>query len=119
MTDKFEIPETMRDFAEKSMDHARKAFEDYAASAQKAVGTLENSTADAQKNARDFGEMAIAFAEENMAASFDYAKNMVNAKSIEDLMKIQSDFIERQVANFSRQSEDLATGAHPRTGDKD
>jgi phasin len=107
MTDKFEIPESMRDFAEKSMEHARKAFEDYAATAQKAVGKAESTAADAQENARAFGEKAISFAEENMAASFDYAKSMVNAKTIEDMVKIQSDFVERQIATFTQQSQDL------------
>lgn len=111
MNDKFEIPETMRDFAEKSMEHARKAFEDYVASAQKAVGALEISAADAQENVKSFGEKAIAFAEQNMASSFEYAKNMVNAKTIEDMIKIQSDFIEEQIAAFTRQSQDLADAA--------
>lgn len=111
MTDKFEIPEAMRDFAEQSMEHARKAFEDYVASAQKAVGTLESSAADAQENAKAFGERAIAFAEDNMSASFDYAKSMVNARTVEDMVKIQSDFLERQMATFAKQSQDLAEAA--------
>jgi len=111
MSEKFDIPEPMRDFAEKSVDHARKAFEDYIASAQKAVGTFESSAADAQENARAFGETAISFAEENMAASFDFAKRIVNATSIDDMLKIQADFVERQMETFSKQGRDLAGAA--------
>ncbi|MEJ8571085.1 phasin family protein [Microbaculum marinum] len=121
MTDRFEIPESMRDFAEKSVDHARKAFDDYIASAQKAVGTLESSAADAQGTARSFGEKTIAFAEENMASSFEYARNMVNAQSVDDMMRIQNDFIERQMAILARQSQDLseAASASPRSRGRD
>ena len=115
MTSKFDIPEPMRDFADKSVEHARKAFEDYLTSAHKAVDSLETSAQDAQANVREFGEKAIAMAEENMAASFDFASRMVNAKTVEEMLKVQSDFVERQMATISEHSKTLAglTGKKP------
>jgi len=121
VTDKFEIPNTMRDFAETSVEQARKAFDDYLAAAQKAVGGFESSAASAQESARTLGEDAISFAEENMAANFDFAKQMVSARTIEEMVKVQSSFIERQVAAFTKQGEKLTktvsgAGKNKKTG---
>lgn len=119
MTSKFDIPEPMRDFADKSVEHARKAFEDYLTSAHKAVDSLETSAQDARENAREYGEKAIAMAEENMNASFDFASKMVNAKSVEEMLKVQSDFVERQMTTISEHSKTLAglSGKTPGSGD--
>lgn len=108
MSDKFEIPNTMRDFAATSVEQARKAFDEYLSAAHKAVGTMESSAATAQDNLRTMGADAIAFAEENMAANFDFARQMVSARTIEDMVKLQSSFIERQVSAFTRQGEKMA-----------
>ncbi len=108
VTDPFNIPNTMRDFAETSVEQARKAFEDYLAAAQKAVGNFETTAASAQDSVRTLGADAIAFAEENMASNFDFAKRMVSARTIEDMVKIQSEFIEKQMGAFTKQGEKLA-----------
>ncbi len=107
MTDKFDIPNPMRDFAETSVEQARKAFDDYLAAAQKAIGGFGTSAASAQENVRTLGEDAISFAEENMAANFDFAKQMVSSRTIEDMVNVQSRFIERQMAAFTKQGEKL------------
>lgn len=108
MSSRFEIPDTMRDFAEKSVDHARKAFDDFLGAAHKAVDTYETSAQAAQQSARTIGEEAIAFAEENMSATFEFAQRLVRAKTVEDLMRIQSDFIERQLAVLTEQAGKLS-----------
>lgn len=41
----FEIPNELRDFADRSVDQARKAFEGFVGVAQKAVGTLDDAAA--------------------------------------------------------------------------
>src|SRR5215211_614419 len=40
----YEIPAEMRDFAEKSVDQAKKAFDGFMTAAYKAAGTMEGST---------------------------------------------------------------------------
>ncbi len=108
VSDKFDIPNTMHDFAGSSVEQARRAFEDYLAAAYKAIGTLETSAANVRESVRALGADAIAFAEENMAANFDFTKRMVAARSIEEMVKLQSGFIEKQMATFTRQGEKLA-----------
>ena len=112
MTDKFDIPNPMRDFAETSVEQARKAFDDYLAAAQKAIGGFGTSAASAQENVRTLGEDAISFAEENMAANFDFAKQMVSSRTIEDMVNVQSRFIERQMAAFTKHVHTRPTFPH-------
>jgi phasin len=108
MANTFEVPETMRDFAEKSVEQARRAFEEYLQAAQKAVGSFETSAQSAQTSARALGQDAIAFAEENMAANFEFARRMMHASDIEDMLKVQADFIEAQMSSYSKQGQKLA-----------
>jgi phasin len=115
----FEIPDTMRDFAEKSVEHARKAFDDFLGAAHKAVDTFESSAQQAQQNARTMGEEAISFAEENMTASFEFAQRLVRAKNVDELMKIQQDFVERQMAVLGEHAGKIgAAGAAAAAGAK-
>lgn len=116
MTAKFDIPDTMRELAEKSVDHARKAFEEFLGAAHQAVDSFETSAQTAQRNARTIGEDAIRFAEENMAASFEFAQRLVRAHNIEELVKVQTDFVERQMAVLAEQARKLSSAGAAAAG---
>src|SRR6516225_6528046 len=49
----YQIPTEMRDFAEKSVEQARKAFESFMGAAHKAAGTVEGTAETVQLNAKD------------------------------------------------------------------
>ena len=67
----FDVPTQMRQFAEQSVEQARKAVDNFMAAAQKTVTTLETQASSAQSSAMDVGQKAIGFAEQNIANSFD------------------------------------------------
>ena len=74
-TDKtgFEIPDQMRDFAEKSVDQARKAFDDFINVTQQAVSKVEVSADEVKSGASDVNRKTLSFAEEHVdAAEFCY-----------------------------------------------
>lgn len=104
----FDIPPQMRDFADKSMDHARKAFDDYLKTTREAFLGLEDTGGDVQKAAREAQERVLAYAEENVAATFDFARQMINVASPADLVEIQRNFIESQAKALADQSRDMA-----------
>ena len=64
-TPNFEIPTEMRDFAEKSVDQARKAFDGFIGAAHKAMETLEGSTSSMQANATETTRKSLSYAEQN------------------------------------------------------
>lgn len=103
----FEIPEPMRAFADKSVDQARKAFDDFMSATVKAVDKAESSAKSLQEGARDVNRQAIGFLEENVAASFEFAQKMVRARTLEELQSIHRDFLERQVAAAQSQTKSV------------
>jgi len=115
----FEIPGEMRTLAEQSVDQARQAFDTFMAAAQRAASTIEGQTTAVQTSAKDIRQKAMNFAERNMAASFEFAEKLVHAKDIEEMTRLQAEFVRHQMETFTEQAKELgesttrATMAHP------
>ncbi len=104
---KYEIPTEMRDFAEKSVDQARKAFDGFLNAAQKAIESFEGSTSSMQSSATDATRRTLSFAEQNITAAFDHAQKLVRAKDLQEAFQLQSDFAKAQFAAIQGQMKEL------------
>ena len=60
----FEIPSDMRKFAEQSVEQARQAFGGFINAAQQAVNDMEGRASTARTGAKDVGEKAMTFAQQ-------------------------------------------------------
>ncbi len=107
MPSNYEIPNEMRDFAEKSVDQARKAFDGFMGAAQKAVGQADETTSSVHSNVKAVGGKAIGFAEENIKAAFDHAQRLVRAKDVQEVLSIQSEFLRTQMTTIQEQAKEL------------
>ena len=107
----FEVPAERRVFAEKSVEQARKAFDEFVTAANRAVGNLEGCAAAAQAGAKDVTQKAMNFAEQNAASSFDFAQKLMRAKDIEEVMKLHSDYVKKQIHTLSEQAKELGQSA--------
>jgi phasin len=107
----FEVPTQMRQFAEQSVEQARKAVDGFMTAAQKAVATAEAQTATAQSSAKDVGTKAMSFAEQNIATSFEFAQRLVRAKDIQELMALQQEYLQTQMKAMSEQARDLGAAS--------
>ena len=105
----YEIPAEMRDFAEKSVEQARKAFEGFIGAAQKAVGTVDAGAFALPASVKDVGSKAMAHAEANVKAAFDHAQKLVHAKDLQEVMTLQSDYLKSQMANLQEQAKEIGT----------
>jgi phasin len=103
----FEIPTEMRNLVEQSVEQAKKAFDDFITAAQKAVTAVEGQAAGAQASTKNIGEKAIAFAEKNVATSFEFAQKVVRAKDIQELTQLQTEFVKTQMPTFVEQARAL------------
>ena len=103
----FDIPEQMRDAADKSVNQAKKAFDDFIDATQKAVAKAEGSAQSLREGAADVNRQALAYVEENVAASFELAHRLVRARSVEEVAAIQQEFIQRQMKNLTQQGKSL------------
>ena len=109
--EQFQIPQDMRAFAEKSIDQAKQAFDGFISAAHHAVNTIEGQAQTARQGAKDVTEKAMTFAEQNVASSFEFAQQVVRAKDVQDVMKLQADYIKRQMQALSEQARELGDAA--------
>lgn len=107
----YEIPTEMRDFAEKSVEQARKAIDGFMGAAHKTVDTFEGSANTAQAGAKDATRKTLTYAEQNIAAAFDLAQKMVRAKNVQEAMQYQADYVRAQFEAMQAQMKEFGTMA--------
>ncbi|MGD9922898.1 MAG: phasin [Pseudorhodoplanes sp.] len=107
----FEVPADMRKFAEQSVEQARQAFDRFIAAAHEAVAEFEGRAQVARTGAMDVGGRAMSFAERNMASSFDFAQKLVKAKDVEEVIRLQTEYVKAQVQTLNEQTKELADAA--------
>jgi phasin len=99
----YEIPGELRDFAEKSMDQARKAFDGFISAAYKAAEQADGASEKARASAMDAATKAIKQAETNVNASFELAQRLARAKDFAEILQIQQAFVQEQMSVFQTQ----------------
>lgn len=102
-----EVPAEVREFAEKTVDQARKAFDSFVAAAQKATAQSEAAAENLTAGAKEVSSKAIGFAEANVKAAFDLAEKLVQAKDPKEILAIQSEYLKNQVATVQEQAKIL------------
>ena len=107
----FEIPAEMRAFAEKSVEQAKQAFDTFISAAQQAVNTAENQVASARTGAKEAGELAMRFAERNVASSFEFAQRLLHAKNFKEVTALQAEYVKSQIAALTEQAKELSKQA--------
>jgi phasin len=107
MNDKFEIPKEMRAMAEASFDQAKQAFEKFVASAQSTASSIENRGETVRAGAKDVSTKAISYAEKNVAASLDYAQQLLHAKDLGDVMRLHSEYVQTQMKSLAEQASEM------------
>jgi phasin len=112
----FEIPAEMRAFAEKSVEQAKKAFDTFISAAQQAASTVENQAASARTGAKEASELAIRFAERNVASSFDFAQRLLHAKDFKEVTELQAEYVKSQIAALTDQAKELSKQASKLAG---
>lgn len=103
-----EIQETVRNALQKGAVESRAAFAKVKVSADETANALELSFAAAKDGAIAFNAKAFAVARANAEASFDLVKAALSAKSVADLIALQSDFARKQADAVVVQFKDLA-----------
>jgi phasin len=106
-----DVPTQMRQFAEQSVEQAKKAVDGFMTAAHKTAVTVESQTATAQSGAKDMSQKVMGFAERNIANSFDFAQKLVRAKDIQEVMALQAEFMKAQTQAMAEQAKELGVTA--------
>jgi len=109
--EQFAMPNEIRAFVEQSVAHARSTFDGFVQAANKAMGQLEGQAQAARSGASEIAHKSMAFAEQNMTATFEFAEKLMRAKDAAEVMRLQSEFLGRQMQTLSTQVQDLGQSA--------
>ena len=105
-----EVPLQVRDFAVKSVDQAERAISSFMESARKSVATVPSPMNDA-------AQQALAITEKNLKAAFEHARKLMNAKDINEVMQLQTEFLRKQFGIATEQSKQMSGGIASSRGD--
>ena len=105
----FEIPQQLRDMAEKNVETARAAYGQFMDAVAQAMGVWVSAT---PANAVTSGfqvvqDRAVKFAKQNAEACFALATELANAKDVQDVLAIQSRYAQTQMQAYALQAQEL------------
>ena len=109
--EQFAMPNELRSFAEQSVAQARKAVDGFIEAANKAVGQMRGRAEAAHSGATELAHKSMAYAEQNVAATFEFAQKLMRAKDTAELMAVQAEFLTRQMQTLSSQVQELGQSA--------
>jgi phasin family protein len=69
--------------------------------------TAENSAKSVGEGAADVSRQSLAFVEDNIAASFDLAQRLVQARTVQEIAALQQEYVRRQMKNLTEQGKQL------------
>ncbi|MDB5569133.1 MAG: phasin, partial [Hyphomicrobiales bacterium] len=101
-----QIPAEMRDFAERSVAQARKAFEGFMGAVQK-TASVDAPAFPPAAGVKDVSQKAVAFAEKNVTSAFDLAEKLVHAKDVQEVITLQTEYLQQQMAAIQEQTREL------------
>ncbi|GJD81757.1 phasin [Methylobacterium gregans] len=104
----YEVPTEMRDFAEKSVEQARKAFDSFIGAARRTADTVQGSAELARTNAQDVSARGFEYAEQNVNAAFDLAQKLVRSRDLQEAMQHQAEFVRSQFAAIQSQAKEFS-----------
>ncbi len=104
-----EAPAAFRDMAEKSLSQAKDNYEKMKSAAEEATGLLEDTYATASKGAADYALKMIEMTRENANATFDFAVELLSAKTMSDIIELSSAHARKQFESMSEQAKELAS----------
>lgn len=107
----FAIPEEVRSFTEQSVAQARRAFESFVDAANQAVGRMQGRAEVAHGSASEIAHKSMQYAEQNVAATLEFAQKLMHAKDAAEVMGLQSEFLGRQMQVLSAQVQELGQSA--------
>jgi len=101
------IPEQVQAMAEDSVSKARETYDKFSTVAKDGAKVLEEVTATAFAGAKTISDKVLKNTEANTEAAFEAAQAFARAKTLPELMQLQTGFVQQQFAIAGAQSREL------------
>ena len=104
----FEMPQQLRELAEKNVEQARATYAQFMDAMTQAMSVWSTAPSNVMTSGfKDVQELAIRFAKENAEAGFTLASELANAKDIQGVITLQSRYAQTQLQSYARQAQEL------------
>ena len=101
------IPEGVRALAESTVDQTREAYDRSTDAFEASVATFEKSFDAAGRGAAAFNRKIVDIAQRNLSSGFDLGKSLAGAKSLTDMVEVQTAFWRKQFGTMTAQAEEV------------
>ncbi len=106
---KIEVPEMVREFAEKGVKQAKEGYDKLKTAADDTTDLLESTYTAASKGATEFNMKALEALRANVNASFDFTTAIFGTKSLAEAAEISTAHFRAQFEAFSAQAKELSS----------
>ena len=103
----FEIPEAVRELAERNVEQARSAYNQFMDMARRVQDSLASSQGAMASGALEMQTRVAKFAEENIQASFAFASDLSRARDLKEYLEIQQRYAQKQMQAYAHQAQEL------------
>lgn len=103
-----EVPAAFRELAEKGIAQAKENYEKVKSAAEQATDVLEDTYSTAAKGCTDLGLKLIENARTNTNAAFDLYGELLQAKSVAEVVEKSTAYLRAQFESVTGQSKELA-----------
>lgn len=101
----FEMPADLRKMTEQSMEQVRSAINSYLQFFQRGMPGVP------MLGGSELSNKVLGYAERNVATAFDFAQNLMAAKDPQEILKLQTEFLQTQMQAMTEQVKDLSETA--------
>ena len=109
--DAAKVTESFREFAEKGATQSKEAYAKLKTGAEETQKALEASFETAKAVSSDLSLKTISALRANAEADFSYLEALVGAKSVSDVVELQTGFLRRRVEMGVEQAKDFQASA--------
>jgi phasin len=102
-----EIPESVRQVAEKNVEQVRSAYLQFMEMTRQAQTMMMHSTGAFAESAREIQTRSLRYAEQNMEAGFALARDLARAKDLKEYLEIQQRHAQSQIQSYTEQAQEL------------
>ena len=96
----FEIPQELRHLAEDNVEHARKLYLQF-------MEGISQAWNRAPPGFNEIRERAIKITRENADAAFNLARDVANAKDLQELVTLQTRYVQSQMKWYAQQTQEF------------
>ena len=105
---RFEIPQELRQLAEENVERARKLYLQFMDGVAQTMTVWSTSSSDViTPGFNEVRERAVKFAKENADAAFNLAKEVAQAKDLQELLSLQTRYVQAQMRWYADQTQEF------------